>query len=104
MSDRGMKKWAPYASLIEQKGTLQRMKRHRTKIPKPLLSEDDANHINQMLYESVGKNVRISYYHDGEILTCDTLFIRLQLDHKRMQTSIGFIPLSSLLKITIIHQ
>jgi len=29
MSDRGMKKWAAYASLIEQKGTIVRMKQSK---------------------------------------------------------------------------
>ena len=39
MSDRGMKKWAPYSSLNEQATCLEEMKYQRNKIAKPILTE-----------------------------------------------------------------
>ena len=37
MSDRGMKKWAPFSSLIEQSTCLEEMRYQKNKIEKPLI-------------------------------------------------------------------
>jgi hypothetical protein len=65
MSDRGMKKWAPYASLIEQKGTISKMKNHREKVKKPQLSQEMANEINECLLRAKDQNVVIDYFFEG---------------------------------------
>ncbi len=65
MSDRGMKKWAPYASLIEQKGTIAKMKNHREKVKKPQLSQEMANEINEGLLRAKNQNVVIDYFFQG---------------------------------------
>jgi hypothetical protein len=65
MSDRGMKKWAPYASLIEQKGTISKMKNHREKVKKPQLSQEMANEINESLLRAKDQNVVIDYFFEG---------------------------------------
>jgi antitoxin component YwqK of YwqJK toxin-antitoxin module len=67
MSDRGMKKWAPYASLIEQKGTIRRMKHARSQSPKPLLSSDRAQELNEIILMSLGKNIIVQWYENGQI-------------------------------------
>jgi hypothetical protein len=101
MSDRGMKKWAPYASLIEQKGTMQRMKQQRGKAAKPLLSNEAAEELNRNLLESIGKDVIIDYFEKGERKTIKTVVIRLNLDEKMVKTQDGNLPFSSLLKVEI---
>ena len=49
MSDRGMKKWAPYKSLIEQDVYLNKMKKEKEKISKPIISSEEAENINEIL-------------------------------------------------------
>ena len=62
MSDRGMKKWAPYASLIEQKSTIAKMKNHRVQVKKPQLSQDMAHEINDCLLRAKDQHVVIDYF------------------------------------------
>lgn len=49
MSDRGMKKWAPYRSLPEKDIVDLKMKKNKNKISKPLISNEEAEEINQLL-------------------------------------------------------
>ena len=102
MKDRGMKKWAPYASLIEQKGTMQRMKQQRVRSTKPHLSQEAAEAVNRNLLESVGKNVVIEYFEDGERKKINTHVIRLNLDEKTVKTKHGNFPFSTLLMVEIV--
>ncbi len=67
MSDRGMKKWAPYASLIEQKGTLGAMMHNRQKVARPHLSSDQAVFIERRLVDYGGETLTITYFDDGFI-------------------------------------
>ena len=65
-SDRGMKKWAPYASLIEQADFLKEMHYKKEKTPKPLMSSDTAEKINDILvHYQKGELLKITYYYDG---------------------------------------
>ena len=40
MSDRGMMKWAPYRSLVEQSEFLEQMRYQKNKKDRPTLTED----------------------------------------------------------------
>ena len=66
MSDRGMKKWAPFSSLIEQATCLEQMKYERNKIEKPELTQDQIEKIDHALqtYQK-GQVVKIKFYSDG---------------------------------------
>jgi hypothetical protein len=99
MSDRGMKKWAPYASLIEQKGTMNRMKSNRTKQNKPLLSSEAADAINRALFENMGKVVQILYFDNGERKKIQTTLLALKIEDKQIKTSDGYFLISSLLSV-----
>ena len=46
MSDRGMKKWAPYKSLIEQEVFINKMRVNKSKIEKPILCDEEMDKIN----------------------------------------------------------
>jgi hypothetical protein len=102
MSDRGMKKWAPYASLIEQKGTIRRMKHARSQSQKPLLSSDRAQELNEIILMSLGKNIIVQWYENGQINECTTLVTKLDLDQKIMKTTHRTIVLSSITNIRLI--
>jgi hypothetical protein len=102
MSDRGMKKWAPYASLIEQKGTIRRMKQSRNQSPKPLLSSDRAQELNETILMSLGQSIIVQWYEDGQVNECTTVVTKLDLDQKIMKTTHRTIVLSSIINIRLI--
>ena len=68
MSDRGMKKWAPYKSLVEQDPALMEMRKNRTKIDRPKISSEEAEAINEILINYQGEVLIVSLYKNGEIL------------------------------------
>ena len=65
-SQRGMKKWASFNALNEQK-TYQNIaiKKHRNCPPGPL-SDEQTEEINHALIRFPGRRVIVSYYIDGE--------------------------------------
>jgi hypothetical protein len=65
MSDRGMKKWAPYKSLDQQADFLAKMAYERGKKPRPLHSSDEAEEINDFLLHYDGGTICLSYFCDG---------------------------------------
>ena len=80
MSDRGMKKWAPFSSLIEQATCLEEMKYQRNKIAKPILTEDQVEKINFVLQSyKKGQIVNIKFYNDGYLYIVSTSIKRIDL-------------------------
>ena len=77
MSDRGMKKWAPYKSLIEHDPALDKMKKDRAKISKPKISSDEADNINEILTNYHGQNVIITYYRNDELYTLEAVIKKI---------------------------
>ena len=89
MSDRGMKKWAPYKTLQEQWSTLDDMHKNEELVEKPKLSNERAEEINEILVNYHGQELEIYYYKKGRILkekstikSIDALNKRLILDNK----------------------
>ena len=68
MSDRGMKKWAPYKSLNKQYEDIHRLREERHRVEKPLISSDEAEIINNILIHYNNESLIIKYYRDGKIL------------------------------------
>jgi len=85
MSDRGMKKWAPYASLIEQKGTMARMLREKKKISRPHISADQAELIERTLTNYRGGRLRVTYFADGFIRVCDVAIKRIDVLNRQIE-------------------
>ena len=69
MRERGTLKWAPYKSLEQQADYLARMEYERNKIPRPRMSEDKAEEINEILSNYKGETIIAKYWHDGYIYT-----------------------------------
>jgi hypothetical protein len=102
MKDRGMKKWAPYASLIEQKGTLVSMKHARKKIAKPLLSQEQAQEINQaLLLCKQGMHIRLQIYNHDVITTIEGTLQRINVDQKEITIDDQIIAFKQLIDIKI---
>lgn len=64
-SDRGMMKWMPYQSLVEQASFLAVMRRQKARISKPRISSERAEKINEILTTYCGEEVKVKYYDDG---------------------------------------
>ena len=67
MSDRGIKKWAPYKTLEEQDFTLSNHKEKEEKVEKPTISTEFAGEINEILVNYSGELLKIRYYKNGKI-------------------------------------
>lgn len=67
MSDRGIKKWAPYKSLIEQTDSLRDLDESMDVDEKPMISEDQAEEINEVLVNYHGQEVTAKYYKNRKI-------------------------------------
>ena len=68
MSDRGMKKWAPYKTLEEQWTTLDSLADSDEKVEKPKISNEEAEEINDKLVNYHGQELVFYYYKNGRIL------------------------------------
>jgi hypothetical protein len=102
MSDRGMKKWAPYASLIEQKGTIAKMKNHRVQVKKPQLSQDMANEINDGLLRAKEQNVIIDYFFEGNKHQLSGFITKMNYDQKWLIIDKLTLPFDLILSIRIL--
>ncbi len=68
MSDRGMKKWAPYKTLDGQWDKLEQLHQSEDKIEKPRISNEMAEEINDILVNYHGQELEFFYYKNGRIL------------------------------------
>ena len=68
MSDRGMKKWAPYKTLEDQWTVLDRLHASEEKVEKPKISNEAAEEINDKLVNYQGQEYEFFYYKNGRIL------------------------------------
>lgn len=84
MSDRGIKKWAPYKSLVEQGYSLKELSENRSKIEKPKISSEAAEEINLILSEYNGEDVIVGYYRRGEIFELNTAIKKIDAQEKRL--------------------
>ena len=83
MSDRGMKKWAPFSSLIEQATCLEEMRYQRNKIDKPILTEDQIEKINYALTSyKKGQSVKIKFFNDGYLYFVTSTIKRIDLENR----------------------
>ena len=101
MSDRGIKKWAPYKSLVEQDFTLKEQKNKVEKVEKPTISAEFAEEINEILVNYHGEELLIEYYRNGTIFSInDTIKKINQYEKKLVLSSKRTIMLSELVSIS----
>lgn len=84
MSDRGIKKWAPYKTLDAQDFTLKEHKEKEEKIEKPTISAEFAEEINEILVNYSNETLKISYYKDGKILDATGKIKRIDPIEKKL--------------------
>lgn len=101
MSDRGMKKWAPFSSLIEQSTMLEEMFYEKNKKAKPTISNERAQKINQILANYHGEKLRIKYYYDGYLYETVTSIKRIDTLNRKLIFEDGNIPFSEVIDLNI---
>ncbi|HNX16668.1 MAG TPA: YolD-like family protein [Bacilli bacterium] len=84
MSDRGMKKWLAYRSLVEQDSALKNNSNKRIKIEKPLVSQDEAEQINSILINYRGEELAISFFRDGKILNEEIVIKKIDMSERKL--------------------
>ena len=99
MSDRGMKKWAPFSSLIEQSTVLNEMFYEKHKQEKPSISKERAEKINQILSNYNGQKLRIKYFYDGYIYELVTTIKRIDVVNKKLIFEEGNMPFKEIIDI-----
>lgn len=99
MSDRGMMKWAPYRSLVEQSEFLDKMRYEKNRKPKPQISVDQIEHINQVLTDYKGEVVSITYYHNGYSYRVKTKIKKIDIENQRLILENGKMPFNVILDI-----
>lgn len=96
-NDRGMKKWAPYASLIEQKDYLNRMRKSKERVSKPLLSAEQAEEINDLLLHCRGEDLIFRYFKDGFIYEIQQSILSVDCASKVVHGSEMCLPLKAII-------
>ena len=84
MSERGMKKWAPYKSLVEQEKYLKKAHDDNQKVERPQLSSDEAELINEILVNYQGEELIISYWRDNKINTISAVLKKIDVINKKI--------------------
>ena len=84
MSDRGMKKWAPYKSLIEQEKYLKKASQKNEKQERPQISSDEAENINEILVNYNGEELEITYWRNEKINTISSILVKIDPENKKI--------------------
>ena len=84
MSERGMKKWAPYKSLIEQEKYLKKVSQKSEKQERPQISSDEAENINEILVNYHGEELEITYWRNDKINTISSILVKIDPENKKI--------------------
>ena len=84
MSERGMKKWAPYKSLNEQENYLNKLHQNQNKIERPRISSDEAENINDILVNYHGEELLIEYWRNEKINTVSSVLSKIDPVNKKI--------------------
>jgi hypothetical protein len=103
MSERGMKKWAPYKSLIEQEKYLKKAHDNNNKEVRPIMSSDEAELINEILVNYHGEELLITYWRNEKSNTVSSIIKKIDIDNKKIvlpdRKTISFAELINLEKV-----
>ena len=103
MSERGMKKWAPYKSLNEQEHYLNKLHKDNEKVEKPKISSDVAEEINKILVNYHGEELVITFYKNERIQCINSIIKKIDAENKKIvlpdRKTIYFVELIGLERI-----
>lgn len=86
MKDRGMIKWMPFDSVVSSKKVVQSIIQEKSKVLKPILSEEQMTEIENRLWEGFHNQItiHISYYFQGTIRKKDSIILCIQRNEKKI--------------------
>ena len=84
MSERGMKKWAPYKSLNEQEKYLNKLHNDLQKEERPQISSDEAEEINEILVNYQGEELLITYWRNDKSNSVTSIIKKIDVDNKKI--------------------
>ena len=84
MSERGMKKWAPYKSLNEQENYLNKLHKDNEKVEKPRISSDAAEEINEILVNYHGEELLITFFRNNRVQNVSTVIKKIDAENKKI--------------------
>lgn len=84
MSERGMKKWAPYKSLNEQEDYLKKLHKNQEKKERPRISSDEADNINEILVNYHGEELLIEYWRNEKINAVSSILSKIDPINKKI--------------------
>lgn len=84
MSDRGMKKWLAYRSLVEQSPSLENNYEKREKIEKPLISQDEKENINNILVNYHGEPLVIWFFRNGKVFEEEIIISKIDANERKL--------------------
>ena len=84
MSERGMKKWAPYKSLIEQEKYLKKASQNNEKQARPQISSDEAENINEILVNYHGEELNITFWRNEKLNTIASILVKIDPENKKI--------------------
>ena len=103
MSERGMKKWAPYKSLNEQENYLNKLHTNNEKVEKPKISSDAAEEINEILVNYHGEELLITFFRNDKIQSINSVIKKIDPENKKIvlpdRKTIYFVELVGLEKV-----
>ena len=95
-ADRGMVKYAPYQSLVEQAKYLAAMRKQRSYVEKRHLSQDVAAEINEILIHYDGEEVVLEYWRQGQVIMVEGTILRIDTYSKSLCIGEHRIPFQDL--------
>ena len=87
MSDRGMKKWLAYRSLVEQTPSIENNYAEREKVEKPLISQDEAENINNILTNYQGEALIVLFYRNAKVCEEEIVIKKIDSYERKLVTS-----------------
>lgn len=99
MADRGMKKWLPFASLVEQQEYLNKMLYEKNKIARPLVSIERARKIDTILKLYPNTILNFELYIDGYLYTYVGKILKIDKNKKLVYFDEFFLPIRDIIDI-----
>ena len=103
MSDRGMMKWVPYKSLVEQDQELTKWRINKEKIEKPIIMEDKAAELNDFLVSYHDQVIIASYFQSGFIVKVKGQIKKIDLNDQSLLVDTTKIKLVDLLDLENVY-
>ncbi len=97
--DRGMKKWLPFSSLVEQNQFLEEMLYEKNKIRKPKISTEQARKIDLILHEHIDMPLTFKIYFDGYLYTFRAQIQKIDKNSNLVYFKDFFIPIKDIIDI-----